>query len=70
MAEALKSINGNTGRGTVDVVDVAVRQVQELPDHLKRQDFIPGEMDQGTQNTTYDAFMKTAGASAANSDIE
>ena len=70
VAEALKSINGNTGRGTVDVVDVAVRRVQELPDHLKRQDFIPGEMDQGTQNTTYDAFMKTAGASAANSDIE
>ena len=70
VAEALKSINGNTGRGNVDVIDAAARQIQELPDHLKRQDFIPGEMDQGTQNTTYDAFMKTAGVAAANSDTE
>ena len=70
VAEALKSINGNTGRGNVDVIDVAARQIQELPDHLKRKDFIPGEMDQGTQNTTYDAFMKTAGVAAANSDTE
>lgn len=71
VAEALKSINGNTGRG--EIIDVAVATVvtpivQELPDHLKRKDFIPGEMDQGTQNTTYDAFMKSTGAAAAEAD--
>ena len=70
VAEALKTINGNTGRGVTNAVDTVVQQVQELPEHLKRQDFIPGEMDQGTQNTTYDAFMKTTGADAANADIE
>ena len=70
VAEALKTINGNTGRGVANAVDTVVQQVQELPEHLKRQDFIPGEMDQGTQNTTYDAFMKTTGADAANADIE
>lgn len=70
VAEALKSINGNTGRATVEATETAVRQIQELPDHLKRTDFVPGEMDQGTQNSTYEEFMKTVGASAANSDIE
>lgn len=70
VAEALKTINGNTGRGVANAVDTVVQQVQELPEHLRRQDFIPGEMDQGTQNTTYDAFMKTTGADAANADIE
>lgn len=72
VAEALKSINGNTTRGNVPesiATSVGADVVEQLPEHLKRTEFIPGEMDQGTQNTTYDAFMKTAGAQAADADL-
>ena len=58
VAEALKQINGNTGKITV-LEDIAQRAaVPELPMHLKRNDFIGGELDQGTVNTTYEEFIK------------
>lgn len=60
VAEALKQINGNTGRVDPTTVLAATKTVEELPAHLKRTDFVPGEMDQGTVNTTYDAFIKSS----------
>jgi hypothetical protein len=57
VAEALKSVNGNTGRNEIPEGVVVEKLVHELPEHLKRTDFIPGELDQGTVNSTYDEFM-------------
>lgn len=57
VAEALKSVNGNTGRNEIPEGVVVEKLVHELPEHLKRTDFIPGELDQGTVNNTYEEFM-------------
>ena len=64
IAEALKSINGNTGRVEVDTATALTaipEAVLQLPPHLQKAEVIPGELDQGTQNTTYEEFMKNAG---------
>ena len=59
IAEALKSVNGNTGVITPVAGSVVEKVIEELPAHLIRNDFIKGELDQGTINNTYDAFIKS-----------
>lgn len=60
IAEALKQVNGNTGKITILENAAVTNVVAELPSHLKRDGFISGELDQGTVNTTYDEFIKKA----------
>ena len=58
IASVLRQIQPGKLAAPIDVEATVVRETPSLPDGLVTREYVPGEMDQGTDNTTYEEFMK------------